>query len=162
MEPTGPWQVGMPVCSWHSEWQETQLPFSSASLGSLQTGTGQVKQVCLTCRKSSGTVKFRGHGSAYPYSTLQSCTQWPLRLKWRQDTHMSGPGPQQPMSVHSRSQVCCCCSVSATQSAFLIAWRTTISPTKTHSPQIWTGLLLRMVAVWSADLKRRVHWKGCV
>lgn len=60
-------------------------------------------------------------GAPHPSSTLQSGTQRPPRLTRRQDTHISGPGPQQPWSEHSGSQVCRCCSV-ATAPFYRRSW----------------------------------------
>lgn len=49
--------------------------------------------------------------AAHPCSRLHCATQRPLRSKCRHDTHIVGPGPQQPSSEHSGSQVWFCCSV---------------------------------------------------
>ena len=57
---------------------------------------------------------------SHPCSRLQEATQRRLRSKSRQETHMVGPGPQQPPSVHSSSQVRFCCSLREAEKDFLI------------------------------------------
>lgn len=99
----------------------------------------------------------------HPCSRLQDATQWPPRLKWRQDKHMLGPGPQQPSSVHSSSQVRFCSSVRKTKTSnpsdsLQAGGNLTFNE---DSPQASGGLLLLKVIVWSVDFNRRFfHWSA--
>lgn len=82
------------------------------------------KKTMVKKKLSSITIRrILQHGvSSHPCNRLQAATQRPLRLKLRQLTHRSDPGPQQPSSVHSGSQVRFCHSGGGTDTTKGSGW----------------------------------------